>query len=184
MNATGTENDQLSFVEVAGAIGTVLGILAAVAALCAVILHRNAAACARVLNCLCCRRRSNRIATSAHIRRAATAAADLAGVSSMFLRTCHEPPTPPPRDSAAPVYAEPAYLEAADIHGRSITPCEQAVVAIEPAQLVPQDQPNAELPVFQLLTVEQRIALESMEPPLSGRAGRSKKITQSDSFKL
>jgi hypothetical protein len=81
-------------------------------------------------------------------------------------------------------------LEAADIHGRSITPVQQASACSTlqtPADR--SDLPNelrepAELPVFQLLTVEQHIALESMEPPLSGRAGRSKKITQSDSFRL
>lgn len=174
--------DSLSFVEVSGAIGTVLGIVAALAALLAVIFHKNASCCARCLSFVCCRARSNRI-ESFHVRRVA---ADVAAISGNHIASISAERAAG-RGSAgsscnSPTYVEPDFLE--------IAPPLPAESAREPA----------ELPVFAAMTSEQRIALENADPPLAGRSAHfhsaqparaeqneqnEKKIVRSaDSFKL
>ncbi len=137
-NSTG---GSLSFVEVSGAAATVLGIIAALAALLAVVFHKNASCCARCLSILCCRARSNRI-ESFHVRRVAADVAAISGnhIASISAHSSFEKP------SDEPTYVEP------DIIPHSL----------------PTREP-AELPVFAALTASERIALENADPPLSGR---------------
>jgi len=164
-----TETGKLTYSEFAGAFATSAAFAAAVFTPLILLCYRHPSAVAKCVNFVCCcRRRSNRIASSAHIRSVAAVAAHVAGVR-LPSASSGAPPPPPPRNSVC-MADEPEYLEAADLCGNgSPTP-------VEP--------PLREAAVLGRLSLQELQAFEAADPPLSGRSRALPAATLGDGPKL
>jgi hypothetical protein len=202
-----TSGNSIDFLDVAAATATVAGCLATLAALFGVIMHRNASFCAALINFVCCcRKRTNRVASSLHVRRAGGVLAELGGV------VVH-PPAAPVENSADHQRGETPALDPLGFAGGAGTTSVENIY-IEPLELTgmfgeprpasseghprpggpPPATPSrlvAPVPtpqVFNLISAAEHIALEMAAPPLAGRAKKQsefvRKGARNESFKL
>jgi hypothetical protein len=209
-----TSSDSIDFLDVAAATATVAGCLATLAALIGVIMHRNASFCAAFINFMCCcRKRSNRVASSLHLRRAGGVLAELGGVVVHPASGRASPPGAPVESGtvaggAENTEVENIYIEPLELTGRppygglfgEPRPPASSGPPPRPERTDPPNEPPVQAgpqanappvlqPVFSLISPQQHIELELLRPPLSGRssawAGRAKKTqARNESFKL